>query len=115
MVEAGGTMPEFDAFGSIAPESMSLASAHGFDKYQYGVSSNLHDLSPKAEHDWDDRRKDRSRPGLRGHGLLWHGANRLSRGIGEHPQPSGKRCGSYHAQTRFNARIAAAASGRKRC
>ena len=50
-----------------------------------------HDLTPKAEHDWYHRRKDRCRLGRRGSDLLWRGVRWAARGIGRYPEPGGKR------------------------
>ena len=50
-----------------------------------------HDLTPKAEHDWYHRRKDRCRLGRRGSDLLWRGVRWATRGIGRCPKPGGKR------------------------
>jgi len=49
MVEGSGTMPEFDAFGFIAPGSMPLASAHGVDKNQSGVRKKSYGRSEAAK------------------------------------------------------------------
>ena len=60
------------------------------------------------------RRKDRCAPGRRGHDLLWRGLCQPSRRVGWYPQPSRKFRRSRYAQTKFIARIPAAARGRER-